>query len=251
MANSSIKAILIDDELTSLKNLQQKIEEFCKDISVIAIFDKPEEAIPVIWNTNPDVLFLDIEMPKLNGFRLLEELKNYNAEIIFTTAYNQYAIDAMRISAFDYLIKPVAIEELENAVKRLVMRNATHTQERLHVLKESIRQEKSQKNKIAVPLADGLEFIIIKNIVRIESSSSYSRIYLTNGQSVLVSKLLKDFEELLTPYRFYRVHNSHLINLNYIRKYLRGVGGRVLLENGDIVDVARRKKDEFIKLLSM
>lgn len=251
MANSSIKAILIDDELTSLKNLQQKIEEFCKDISVIAIFDKPEEAIPVIWNTNPDVLFLDIEMPKLNGFRLLEELKNYNAEIIFTTAYNQYAIDAMRISAFDYLIKPVAIEELENAVKRLVMRNATHTQERLHVLKESIRQEKSQKNKIAVPLADGLEFIIIRNIVRIESSSSYSRIYLTNGQSVLVSKLLKDFEELLTPYRFYRVHNSHLINLNYIRKYLRGVGGRVLLENGDIVDVARRKKDEFIKLLSM
>lgn len=250
MTTKNIRAILIDDELTSLKNLQQKLEEFCKQVTIIAAFNKPEEAIPVIRNSNPDVLFLDIEMPKMNGFRMLEELGDYDADIIFTTAYNHYAIDAMRISAFDYLVKPVAIEELENAVNRLLAKKDTHTQERLHVLKESMSQTKSQENKIAVPLNDGFEFIVIKNIVRIESSSSYSRLFLLNGESILVTRLLKDFEEVLTPYQFFRVHNSHLINLKYIKKYLRGVGGQVLMDNGDLVDVSRRKKEEFISLIS-
>lgn len=250
MTTKNIRAILIDDEITSLKNLKQKLEEFCKQVTVVAALDKPEEAIPVIRNSKPDVLFLDIEMPKMSGFRMLEELGDYEAEIIFTTAYNHYAIDAMRISAFDYLVKPVAIEELEHAVNKLVEKKSMQTNERLKILKESIKNNQSQENKIAVPLIDGLEFIVIKNIVRIESSSSYSRIFLLNGQSILVTKLLKDFEDLLTPYRFFRVHNSHLINLNYIKKYLRGVGGQVLLENGDMIDVSRRKKEEFISLIS-
>ncbi len=251
MNNQDVKAILIDDELASLRNLEQKIAEFCKEIVVTGTFVNPEEAIPFIQSNKPDVIFLDIEMPKMNGFRMLEELGNYDAEIIFTTAYHHYAVDALRISAFDYLVKPVAIEELENAVKRLVTKKSLNTQERLHVLRATIANGKSQENKIAVPLADGLEFIEIKNIVRIESSSSYSRIFLTNGQSLLVTKLLKDFEEILAPYHFYRVHNSHLINLNYVKKYLRGVGGQVLLENGEMIDVARRKKDEFIHLMNM
>ncbi|HEY5461690.1 MAG TPA: LytTR family DNA-binding domain-containing protein [Hanamia sp.] len=238
MTTKNIRAILIDDEMTSLKNLKQKLDEFCKQVTVVAALDKPEEAIPVIRNSKPDVLFLDIEMPKMSGFRMLEELGDYDAEIIFTTAYNHYAIDAMRISAFDYLVKPVAIEELEHAVNKLVEKKSMQTNERLKILKESIKNNQSQENKIAVPLTDGLEFIVIKNIVRIESSSSYSRIFLLNGQSILVTKLFKDFEDLLTPYRFFRVHNSHLINLNYIKKYLRGVGGQVLLESGDMIDVS-------------
>ncbi len=246
-----IKAVLIDDEMTSLQNLKQKLEEFCKPVSVLAAVQKPEEAIPLIRNLSPDVLFLDIEMPKMSGFRMLEELGDYDAEIIFTTAYNHYAIDAMRISAFDYLVKPVAIEELENAVNRLVEKKAMQTQERLHILKESINEIKSQENKIAVPFNNGFEFVVIKNIVRIESSSSYSRLFLLNGQSILVTKLLKDFEELLAPYHFFRVHNSHLINLNYIKKYLRGMGGQVLMENGDLIDVARRKKEEFVSMISL
>ncbi len=251
MSNKNIRAILIDDELTSLKNLQQKLEEFCKQVTVVSAVQNPEEAIPLIRNTKPDVIFLDIEMPKMSGFRMLEELGDYDAEIIFTTAYNHYAIDAMRISAFDYLVKPVAIEELENAVNRLFEKKSLHTNERLNILKQSIKENQSQENKIAVAVADGFEFIVIKNIVRIESNSSYSRIFLLNGQSMLVTKLLKDFEDLLIPYRFFRVHNSHLINLNYIKKYLRGVGGQVLLENGDLIDVARRKKEEFISLINL
>lgn len=247
----NMKAILIDDEMTSLQNLKQKLEEFCKQVTVVAATQNPEEAISLIRNLKPDILFLDIEMPKMSGFRMLEELGDYEAEVIFTTAYNHYAIDAMRISAFDYLVKPVAIEELENAVNRLAARKIMHTQERLHILKDSMNESKSQNNKIAVPFNNGFEFVIIKDIVRIESSGSYSRLFLLNNQSLLVTKLLKDFEDLLTPYRFFRVHNSHLINLEYIKKYLSGVGGQVLMENGDLIDVARRKKEEFISILNL
>jgi len=249
--HKTLRAILIDDELSSLQNLKQKLEEFCRQVVVIASVQEPEEAIFLIKQHRPDVLFLDIEMPKMNGFMMLEELGEYNAEIIFTTAYNHYTIDAMRISAFDYLVKPVAINELQNAVNRLLEKKTVHTRERLNILQQSLRDDNSQDNKIAVPLAEGFEFVTIKNIIRIESNSSYSRIYLFDGKSMLVTKLLKDFEELLAPYRFFRVHNSHLINLNYIKKYLRGVGGQVMMENGDLIDVAKRKKDEFISLLNL
>ena len=241
---------MIDDELTSLENLKQKLEEFCSQVKVVGATQNPIEAISLIKNLKPDILFLDIEMPRMSGFRMLEELGEYDAEIIFTTAYNHYAIDALRISAFDYLVKPIAIEELERAVNRLAERKTTHVQERLHVFKESMNSNKSQNNKIAVPISDGFEFVVIKNILRIEASLSYSRIFLADGSSILVSKLLKDFEDILTPYNFFRVHNSHLINLKYIKKYIRGVGGQVLMDNGDLIDVSRRKKDEFARLFN-
>jgi two-component system LytT family response regulator len=171
------------------------------------------------------------------------------AEIIFTTAYNHYAIDAIRISAFDYLVKPISVEDLQNAVNRLVVQHDRQTQEKLNVLKKSLQEGKSQEDRIAIPTSEGMEFINIKNIVRIESSSNYSKLYLLNGQTILVTRLLKDFEEMLLPYRFYRVHHSHLINLTYIKKYIRGEGGQVVMQNGDMIDVARRKKDEFLKLI--
>ena len=215
----------------------------------MSALQNPEEAVQLIKQQKPDVLFLDIEMPKMNGFRLVEELGDFEGEIIFITAYNHFAIEAMRISAFDYMVKPVSIADLQNAISRLLHKRTTHTKERLNLLKQSFEENKSQDNKIAVPTNDGLEFIIIKNILRIESSTNYSRLFLINKQSLLVTRLLKDFEELLTPYRFFRVHNSHLINLNYISKYIRGDGGQVVMENGDVVDVSRRKKEEFLSLL--
>jgi len=246
-----LKAILIDDELNSLENLQSKLQKYCPTVKVLAALEKPEEGVERVRQQKPDVLFLDIEMPRMNGFRFVEELGDFEGEIIFITAYNHFAIEAMRISAFDYLVKPVSIADLQNAVTRLQQQRGRHTKERLNVLKQSIAENKSQDNKIAVPTNEGLEFIVIKTIVRIESSTNYSRLYLTNKHSLLVTKLLKDFEELLTPYRFFRVHNSHLINLNYISKYIRGDGGQVVMENGDVVDVSRRKKDQFLGLLSL
>jgi two-component system, LytTR family, response regulator len=245
-----LKAIIVDDERSSLQNLQQKLIEFCPDINIAAAIEKPEEAILLIRQLRPDVVFLDIEMPRMSGLKLMDEVGDYQGEIIFTTAYNHYAVEAIRISAFDYLVKPISIDDLQNAVARLVKQKQYVTRERLDILRQSLSENKSQEDKIAVPTGEGLEFIQIKNIVHIESSSNYSKIFLNAGKTMLVTKLLKDFEDILLPYRFYRVHNSHLINLNYIQKYIRGEGGQVVLQNGDVVDVSRRKKEEFLRLIA-
>ncbi len=245
----TLKAILIDDELSSLQNLQQKLIEFCPDVEIIAMAQKPEEAILLIRQHKPDVIFLDIEMPRMNGFRMLDELGEFDFDIIFTTAYNHYAVDAIRISAFDYLMKPVAIKDLQGAVERLAKHRQLQTKDKLDVLRQSLSPNRSQEEKIAVPTNEGLEFIPIKSILHIESSSNYSKLFFLEGKSILVTKLLKEFEDLLLPYQFFRVHNSHLINLKYIKKYIRGEGGQVIMQNGDVIDVSRRKKDEFLKLI--
>ena len=246
-----IKVILVDDERSSLQNLEQKIVEFCPELKIIAAVDQPSEAIFLIRHHRPGAIFLDIEMPHINGFRMLNELGDYESEIVFTTAYNHYAIEALRMSAFDYLMKPVSIQDLRETVGRLLRHLAAATQERLNVLRQSLSKNISQESKIAVPTWEGLEFILIRNVVRIESSSNYSRIFFVNGESLLVTKQLKDFEEMLMQYRFCRVHNVHLINLNYVKKYIRGEGGSVVMENGDEIDVSRRKKDDFLKLINL
>ncbi len=245
-----INAIIIDDELSSMQNLQQKLAEFCPTVKVVATAQKPEEAILLIHHHKPDVIFLDIEMPKMSGFRMLEELKEVDFEIIFTTAYNHYAIDAIRIAAFDYLLKPIAIKELQQSVYRLNKLRGYQTKEKIDVLRSSMSEKKSQDDKIAIATTEGLEFIPIKNILHIESNSNYCKLYFQNGRHLTVTKLLKDFEDMLAPYHFYRVHNSHLINLNYIQKYLRNNGGRVMMQDGTEIEVARRKKEEFLRMIS-
>lgn len=245
-----LKAILVDDEPSSLQNLHQKLTEFCPDVTIVGSTNKPEDAILLIREQKPDVVFLDIEMPRMNGFRMLDELGTVDFDIIFTTAYNHYAVDAIRISAFDYLMKPIAIKDLQQAVERLSKNQKHQTKDKLDVLKSSLNSNKSQEEKIAVPTSEGLEFIPIKNILHIESSSNYSKLFFVEGKSILVTKLLKDFEDMLLPYNFFRIHNSHLINLNYIKKYIRGEGGQVVMQNGDVIDVARRKKEEFLKIIA-
>jgi len=242
-----IKTILIDDERSSLENLEQKIREFCPELKILATVEQPKEALLLIRHHKPDVIFFDIEMPHLNGFRMLDELGDYSSEIVFTTAYNHYAVEAIRISAFDYLMKPVSIVDLKATVSRLSTQLAKATQQRLDVLRRSLNNTANPDQKIAVPTWEGLEFILIRNVVRIESSSNYSRLFFLNGESLLVTKQLKEFEEMLTPYRFCRVHNIHLINLQYVKKYIRGEGGSVIMENGDVLDVSRRKKDDFLR----
>ncbi len=244
-----LRAILIDDELNSLQNLQQKLEGFCPDVSIVAVTQKPEEGILLIRQHQPDVVFLDIEMPRMSGFRMLEQIGDYDFDIIFTTAYNHYSIDAIRISAFDYLVKPIGIEELQHAVERLSKSLHRQTKEKIDILKKSLNDSRSQEDKIAISTSEGIEFIPIKNIIHIESKSNYSKIFLTDSKSMLVTKILKDFEEMLVPYNFYRVHNSHLINLTYIQKYVRSEGGHVMLQDGTVIDISRRKKEEFLKMI--
>ncbi len=243
------KAILVDDELNSLQNLQIKIQEYCPTLKVVATTQVPEEAIKLIQQYKPDVIFLDIEMPRMSGFKMLENIPEIDFEIIFITAYNHYAINAIRISAFDYLVKPVSIEDLQRTVDRLGNFMVKKTRERADILRKNMANPKSQEDHIAIPTNDGLEFIKILQIIRIESSSNYSKLVLQTGQQMLVTRQLKDFEELLLDYRFYRVHHSHLINLNYISKYVRGDGGQITMRNGDVIDVSRRKKEVFLKLI--
>ena len=245
-----LKAILVDDEWNSLQNLQHKLTEFCPDVEIIAALQTPEEAIQAIRDSQPDVIFLDIEMPRMNGFRLLNELNDIRSEIIFTTAYDHYAIEAIRVCAFDYLTKPIAIKDLQQAVERLVRKAQPQTKEKLDLLRTTLSHPRNQEEKIAIPTANGLEFIPVKSIIHIESHSNYSRLYLLEGKPLLVTRLLKDFEDMLQPYHFFRIHHSHLVNLSYIKKYIRGEGGQVVMQNGDVIDVARRKKEEFLRLLN-
>jgi two-component system LytT family response regulator len=198
-----IKAILIDDELNSLQNLQQKLEGFCPDVAIVAVTQKPEEGILLIRQHQPNVVFLDIEMPRMSGFRMLEELGEYDFDIIFTTAYNHYSIDAIRISAFDYLVKPIGIEDLQQAVERLSKSLNRQTKEKIDILKKSLSDNRSHEDKIAISTSEGIEFIPIKNIIHVESKSNYSKIFLTDNKSIMVTKILKDFEEMLVPYNFY------------------------------------------------
>lgn len=244
-----LKAILVDDELNSLQNLQLKIQEYCPSLRIVAQTQRPEDAIGLIRQHKPDVIFLDIEMPRMSGFKMLEQMDDIDFEIIFITAYNHYAINAIRISAFDYLVKPVAIEDLQQTIGRLEQFTVKKFRERADTLKKNLANPKTQEDQMAIPTHEGLEFIQIKQIIRIESSSNYSKLVLQNGKTLLVTRQLKDFEELLEDYRFYRIHHSHLINLNYIAKYIRGEGGQITMRNGDVIDVSRRKKEVFLKLI--
>jgi two-component system, LytTR family, response regulator len=245
-----LKAILVDDEINSLQNLQQKLEAFCPEIEIIAAIQQPGRLPALLEKERPDVIFLDIEMPRMNGFKLIASLKKINFEIVFTTAYNHYAIDAIRISAFDYLLKPIVVADLQHCVQRLLKQGDTKAGEKWDALRQGLKETKSQDDKIAIPISNAIDFVQIKEILRIESSSNYSRLVFTKHKPVVVTRLLKDFEEMLTSYGFCRIHNSHLINLSHVTRYIKGDGGQVTLVNGEIIDVARRKKEEFLKLLA-
>ena len=245
-----LKAILIDDEINSLENLQQKLETFCPNVYILAAIQQPEELSALIKKETPDILFLDIEMPRMNGFKLIESLEKIDFEIVFTTAYNHYAIDAIRISAFDYLLKPVVVGDLQHCVNRLLHQQETQAPEKWRTLQQGLKETKSQEDKMAIPVSNAIDFIPIKNIVRIESSSNYSKLIFNSHPPVVVTRLLKDYEEMLSSYGFCRIHHSHLINLSHVGRYIKGDGGQVALDNGEVIDVARRKKEDFLKLLS-
>ena len=195
------------------------------------------------------MIFLDIEMPKLNGFEMLNLIKEKNFHVVFTTAYDQYAIKAIKYAAFDYLLKPVDIEELKTAVSRVANSENPQTKKQIEFLQQNILHPKKQLNKLAIPTLEGLLFYDINDIIQLEANSNYTNIFFTNKTKIIASKTLKEFEELLPTDIFFRTHHSHLINLNYIKRYIKGDGGQIELQNGSYVDVSRRKKEEFLKVI--
>lgn len=245
-----MKAILIDDEKNSRESLRKKIETHCPQIEVIAECSNGEEGLAAINKYQPAVVFLDIEMPKMNGFTMLQQLSIRNFELIFTTAYNQYAINAIRYSALDYLVKPVDVMELKNAVDRITGKtNPVIKNEQLEILANFLSKQQQSPAKIAVATSSGLEIIDIATIIYLEATGNYTNIYMTEAKPLLSSKTLKDFEDILPDSQFFRIHNASLVNVSFIKKYNKGEGGQVVLANGTQLDVARRRKEELMEML--
>lgn len=242
------KAIIIDDETSSRNALKQKINKYCKDLDIINECENGESGIEAIDQLKPDIVFLDVEMPRMNGFIMLQNVKNRDFELIFTTAYDHYAIRAIRYSALDYLVKPIDIQELVAATtKAIEKRNQYSPNERIETLLYNLMEEKSSGNRIAIPSQEGLQFVEVADIIYLEAESNYTIIYIRPGSKITIAKTLKDFEDLLPQQLFVRIHHSHIINKKHIHKYIRGEGGQVLMTNGKMLDVSRRKKDEFLK----
>ncbi len=243
-------AIIIDDELKGRIALRQKLIDYCQDVRLIGEAENGEVGIKLITILKPDIVFLDIEMPRMDGFDMLLRLPHKNFDLIFTTAYDQYAIKAIKYSAFDYLLKPIDIEELRIAVAKSNNINKISTERKLEVLDQNLHG-KVLLNKIAIPTIDGLLFYNITDITHLEANRNYTIIYFANDVKLIASKTLKDFEELLPTDVFIRIHHSHLINLHYIKRYIKGDGGQIVLQDGTYVDVARRKKEEFLKAIRL
>ena len=245
-----IRAIIIDDELDCIQSLENELAAHCKDIEIVQSCINPKEGIKAIHNYKPDVVFLDIEMPVINGFELLELISDIDFDIIFITAYDKFALQAFKVCAVDYLLKPVDPQELVAAVGKLTYnKKEGKTKNQIQFLLQHLDElEQNNVKRIALPTFEGLEFIHLKDILYCESDGAYSIIHFTNDQNMLISKPLRYLEEILCDYNFFRVHKSFIVNLEYAVKYTRGAGGSLTMKNGDEIRVSRSKKEELISL---
>ena len=246
-----IRALIIDDEKHCCDNLQWQLKTYCPEIEIIAVSNNAEKGLQQIHHHQPQLIFLDVEMPGMSGFEMLESLTQINFDIIFTTAFDQYAIRAIKFGALDYLIKPIDKDELIEAINKFLNRTQRDSLKQLSALLTHIRKSNDLSfQKIALPTLHGYELVPLNNIIFCESSSNYTNIHLNNGQHVLISRTLKDIEDLLDMQPFFRVHNSYVVNLQYAVRYIKGEGGHLVLNNDISIPVSRNKKEELLKLIT-
>src|SRR6218665_199448 len=247
----AIKAIIVDDELGARESLSKMLEKNCKNVQVIAKADSMANAFMEITTHQPDFVFLDIEMSNGNAFDLLEKFKEINFNIIFVTAYDHYAIKAIKFSAIDYILKPVDPEELVKAVTRFESQhsNKNTLDKKFKTLLSNVRPENKLK-KVGIPDGDGLIFINLADIIRCDSDGNYTYFLLTNGKKIIASRTLGEYEQMFADDNFFRIHRSHLINLEHVKKYIKGEGGYVIMSDNSQVEVSRRNKNEFLEKLS-
>src|SRR6266496_2221210 len=238
-----LKAIIVDDELYCCEALEILLHNFCPEVQVIAACKSGHEALKAIQELKPQLVFLDIEMPGMNGFQLLEQLPEINFDLIFTTSYDQYAIRAIRFSAMDYLMKPIDREELEQAVQKVLKKLKGTLTQQLEILLQKVNNSSTPIQRIALPTMEGLELISVNSIISCTSRSNYTEFFLKQKQRLIVSRTLKEVEEMLEEHSFLRVHNSHVANLNEVNKYVKGEGGYLVMTDGSIVDVSRSRKE--------
>ena len=243
-----INAILIDDECDGLEDLQEAIVKYCKEINIVGVYTTPTDALQAIVQVKPNLVFLDVQMPGMSGFELLERLSPVSFEVIFVSAFDRYAIKAIRFSALDYLLKPIDIDELIRAVARVKERKP----EDKFSIQSALHNASSRSNMIepvAVPSATGIDLFQTNDIIYCKADGCYTVLYLTGKKSKLVTRVLKDFDDFLSESGFFRVHNSFLINLQHVKRYVRGEGGYVVLTDDHQVDISRRRKEEFLSIL--
>jgi two-component system LytT family response regulator len=244
-----IKAVIVDDEPYSCESLVTLLERYCPAVKVADICYSGEAALLAIKEQQPQIVFLDIEMPKMNGFEMLEKVPEINFEIIFTTSYDQYAIKAIRFSALDYLLKPVDREELQRAVQKVSQRQNHQLPQQLEILLQKINKPASSIQKIALPTMEGLQMVAVDSIISCASDSNYTIFLLKNKQKLIASRTLKEIEEMLEEYTFLRVHHSYIVNLNQVNKYIKGEGGYLIMNDDSTVDVSRSRKEMLLKTL--
>lgn len=247
-----INCIIIDDEKKAREAFKKIINRYYSDkINVVADAESVKEGVTAIHKFNPDIVFLDIEMPGENGFKLFEYFKKLDFEVIFTTAFNKYAIDAIKHSALDYILKPINIVDLAETFKKFEYRNKLKTQqERIEILLANMNMGNTIKSKVALPTLSGYEMKKINDIIYCEGDQNYTKIHLVNDEQILVTKTLKFIEDLLPSTIFFRIHKTYLVNLNYVEKYIRNDGHKVILDNGTHLNVANRRIDEFTTALT-
>lgn len=246
-----IRAIIVDDEEHAINRLSNLLLMYCPEVAVVATCSDIETAYEQINILKPQVVFLDVQIHNLTGFDLLKKFDKIDFGVIFKTAYEKYAVQAFRFSAIDYLLKPVDPDDLIHAVKKIQnIQEKEKMLESIHIVHQNISHLKLQSKKITIPTIQGIEILSIQDIMYCKSDVNYTTLFLTTNKKITVAKTLKEFEGILTPYNFFRVHNSYLINLSFIKSYNKGKGGYIKLENEVEIEVSVRRKEEFLRKLA-
>jgi two-component system LytT family response regulator len=244
-----ITTLIVDDEFGSRKTLHNFLVKYCPEVEVVAEAASVEEAVAAIKRTSPELVFLDINMPDEDGFELFNKIPQPDFYTVFVTAYDEYSLRAFKHHALDYILKPIDINELTEAVGRIL--KLQNHKEDAHRLKSILQtgQQTFLSGRIALPVSDGLAYVQVNDIIRCEAEGSYTNMYFTNRTKIVVCRSLGIYEDLLKEHGFARVHHQHLINLKHVERYRRGRGGIVFMSDKKEIDVSQRKKDEFLKLL--
>lgn len=252
---NTLKAIIVDDEEFARSSLFFLLQQNCAEVEITGIARSVLEAKEILLNHPIDLIFLDIAMPGGNGFELIPDAQRHKAAVIFTTAYDQYALKAIKANALDYLLKPIDIDELKTAVEKVaqhlkLFQNQNESDERISNLANSL-SAKSEIRKLTLPFGQGFKMIDVDEIIYIEADSNYSVVHLINQEKITVSKVLREFEELLPNDQFVRIHKSSIINLNHLKEYNSKNGLQVFLKNGESINISRRRASDFFEKIKL
>lgn len=247
-----IRTVIIDDELDSIETLKWKLDNYCPEVQILKTFNDPALGVEYLRQAAVDLLFLDIQMPRLNGFDVLQAFSPLPFDVIFTTAYDDFGIQAIKFSALDYLLKPVQVQELQQAVAKHLQKNKEHSfsREQFELLFKNLQlEQKGQPGLIALSTKESIEFVPPEDIVVCASDSNYTMVYFQDGRKKLIAKTLKEFDMMLSQYQFFRPHHSYLVNLRQVKEYRRTDGGYLVLRNSMKVPVSKGKREEFLRII--